>query len=429
MQHFIFFLAIFAGASINKQIMSYRIIAPATCDTTINLPASKSISNRILVLNGLCNSNYPIENISDCNDTRVMLRAFNGKGDRTIDINAAGTAMRFLTAYYSLTPGNYVLTGSERMKNRPISVLVDALRYLGAHIAYTEKEGYPPLNISGQKLTGGKLSLKGSISSQYISALLMIAPYTQNGIELTLTGEIISRPYINMTLQLMKLFGAVSQWKENRISVPAGNYEPLPFTVEADWSAASYWYEVATFIPATHIVLPGLTKDSLQGDSRISEYFEPLGVRTSFSKNGVVLTKTVAKKNKIEYDLTDQPDLAQTLVVTCAMMNIPFRFTGLQSLRIKETDRISALQNELKKLGYIIEDENDSVLEWNGERITPETNPKIRTYEDHRMAMAFAPAAYFFPELGIENPEVVEKSYPHFWKDLAKAGITKKSEK
>ena len=403
--------------------MRYRLSAPSAIKATIQLPASKSISNRALIINALAESNCIPDNLSDCDDTRVMIKALT-QNEETIDIMAAGTAMRFLTAYLSVTPGERIITGTTRMQQRPIQILVNALRELGAEINYINNEGFPPLRIKGTELKGNEITLKGNVSSQYISALLMIAPALKNGIVLHLSGEIISRPYINLTLQLMQDFGAKAAWtSSDSISVAPQPYTSIPFTVESDWSAASYWYQIAALSPKTEIELLGLFRNSYQGDSRGAEVFSRLGITTEFTTKGVKLKKTGKAPKRLEEDFIDIPDLAQTFVVTCALMNIPFRFTGLQSLKIKETDRIAALRNELKKLGYLIEEENDSVLMWNGERCEPEETPVIATYEDHRMAMAFAPAIICHPTMQIADPQVVTKSYPGYWKDLKQAGF------
>lgn len=403
--------------------MRYRLSAPSAIKATIQLPASKSISNRALIINALAESNCTPNNLSDCDDTRVMIKALT-QDEETIDIMAAGTAMRFLTAYLSVTPGERIITGTARMQQRPIQILVNALRELGAEISYTNNEGFPPLHIKGVELKGNEITLKGNVSSQYISALLMIGPALKNGLTLHLSGEIISRPYINLTLQLMQDFGAKAAWtSSDSISVAPQPYTSIPFTVESDWSAASYWYQIAALSPKTEIELLGLFRNSYQGDSRGAEVFSRLGITTEFTTKGVKLKKTGKAPERLEEDFIDIPDLAQTFVVTCALMNIPFRFTGLQSLKIKETDRIAALKNELKKLGYVIKEENDSILMWNGERCEPEETPVIATYEDHRMAMAFAPTIICHPTMQIADPQVVTKSYPGYWEDLKQAGF------
>lgn len=404
--------------------MKYLIKAPEErLRASVQLPASKSISNRALILNALSYSPYDIQNLSDCDDTEVMVRALNSDS-RDFDIKAAGTAMRFLTAFLSKIVGEWTITGTERMKNRPIKLLVDALNSLGARIEYMEKEGYPPLRIFGSALQGGEISLAGGVSSQYISALLMIAPLMEKGLTLHLEGNIISRPYINLTLQLMEQFGVKAIWNGQTIKILPQEYKPIRFTVESDWSAASYWYSIMALSKNAEIELLGLFKNSLQGDAAGAKLFAQLGVGTTFTDRGVVLKYNGNAVKKLIYNFVNEPDLAQTFVVTCVLLNIPFRFTGLQSLKIKETDRIEALKTELRKLGYLLTDSNDSILEWNGERCEPEADPIIATYEDHRMAMAFAPAALVLPKgLKVADPEVVTKSYPAYWEDLRKAGF------
>lgn len=403
--------------------MHYKLSAPSTIKASIQLPASKSISNRALIINALGNGHFSPKNLSDCDDTRVMVKALTGKDD-IIDIMAAGTAMRFLTAYLSVTHGERIITGTERMQQRPIQILVNALRELGADIEYVGIEGFPPLKIKGTSLIKNEINLKGNVSSQYISALLMIGPVLKNGLTLHLSGEIISRPYIHLTLQLMREFGAKASWTtENTITVKPQPYTSIPFTVESDWSAASYWYQIAALSASAEIELYGLFERSDQGDSKGAEVFARLGVSTIYTKQGIKLVKRGMPVTRIEENLVEIPDLAQTFVVTCALLNIPFRFSGLQSLKIKETDRIEALKAELRKLGYILQEENGCVLTWNGERCEPDALPIIKTYEDHRMAMAFAPAAIQFPTLQIADPHVVSKSYPGYWQDLTKAGF------
>ena len=407
--------------------MQYTITAPKSVKGCIVLPASKSISNRALTINSLSGSNIPPSNISDCDDTRVMCEWMEER-PLTVDIGAADTAMRFSTALLAVTEGKHVITGSERMKNRPIAVLVDALRQLGAHIEYVEKTGFPPLEITGNPdIEGGRISLPGDISSQYISALLMIGPKLSDGLTLELTGSIVSRPYINMTLAIMKEFGACAAWTtDNIIEVKAGGYSPREYFVENDWSAASYWYEMVALIDDmdAEILLPNLFKESMQGDSKGTELFRRLGVETAYSQEGVLLRKSGKVTDRLDYDFVDIPDLAQTFTVTCCMLGIPFHFKGLQSLKIKETDRINALKVEMRKLGYVLEDRNDSELIWQGQRCEPENDVAIDTYEDHRMAMAFAPAAIKTRRLRINNPQVVSKSYPHFWEDLKSVGFS-----
>ena len=400
----------------------------------ISLPSSKSISNRVLIINSLSGNNQLPENVSDCDDTNVMVHWLSSRPD-TIDIGAAGTAMRFSTALLAVSEGEHVITGSARMKKRPISVLVDALRDIGASIDYVDNEGFPPLRIRGSRsMTGGDVTLQGNVSSQYISALLMIGPYLQDGLTLHLTGEIISRPYIDMTISLMQEFGADVAWTDNRtIRVGKGAYTKQNYVVEADWSASSYWYEMLALNsePAS-VFLPHLLPESLQGDSAVADIFENLGVSTDFIVDAdghscARLSKTDEPVDFLAYDFSSQPDLAQTVTVACCMMNIPFHFTGLSTLRIKETDRLEALKTELGKLGFDIRIKDDSELLWDGKRRILSASDldaiSIDTYDDHRMAMAFAPCALKINTLHINNPEVVSKSYPHFWNDLQTAGF------
>ncbi len=411
--------------------MQYIVKAPNRIKAEINLPASKSISNRVLVIHSLSGGNSTLHNLSDCDDTQVMINALRDMPE-VIDIKAAGTAMRFISAYLSVTEGEHVITGTERMKHRPIGVLVDALRRLGADIEYVGEQGYPPLRIRGKQLEGGTLEVPGNISSQYISALLMIGPALRNGLELRLTGDIISRPYIDLTLHVMHEFGCKIEWSSvDTISVKPQRYDDREYVVENDWSASSYWYEMLALSEDKEngVVLPGLRDASRQGDSVVRYLYSLLGVKTAF-KNGdhgqntkVALTRHFSALTRMDYDFINQPDLAQTFVVTCCALGIPFHFTGLASLKIKETDRIEALKTEMRKLGYVLRDVNDCELEWDGEHCAAEDNPSIDTYEDHRMAMSFAPLAITLGCIRINNPEVVSKSYPNYWDDLRKAGF------
>ncbi|MDL2223373.1 3-phosphoshikimate 1-carboxyvinyltransferase [Bacteroidales bacterium OttesenSCG-928-M11] len=389
--------------------MMYHISRPSHIDTVVQLPASKSISNRVLILNALCKEcPYPIENLSDSDDTQVMLDAFDSKKS-LIDVGAAGTSMRFLTAYFSQKEGIWSITGTERMKNRPIYPLVEALSSVGADIEYIEKKGFPPLKIKGRRLKGGKINLKGDISSQYISALLMIAPYMDQGLTIHLDGEIISSSYIQMTIGLMKQYGVQVQWEDKTIIIPPQIYSPTPFRVESDWSAASYWNEIEMLEDDNfRIKLLGLDDHSLQGDANQISIFEKL--------------KSHSCQIPFTYNFVNEPDLAQTFIVTACLLDIPFFFDGLQSLRIKETDRITAMQNEMKKLGYILKVTDRSVA-WRGEKVQPDEKVVIDTYDDHRMAMAFAPACLKMQNIYINNPEVVSKSYPNYWEDLQMAGF------
>lgn len=411
--------------------MQYIVSCPEHIDTSIMLPASKSISNRALIIQALTKRGMMPENLSDCDDTEVIIRGL-GRQSEIIDIKAAGTAMRFMTAYLSAMEGEHTITGTERMKHRPIGILVDALRYLGAEIEYVGEEGYPPLHIRGRQLEGGTLQIAGDVSSQYISALLMIAPILTKGLELKLTGNIISRPYIDLTLHLMHEFGVAAEWSDfDTIRVKPQPYQQRAYTIESDWSAASYWYEILALTDDTQskVALQGLKDGSRQGDSTVRYIFSLLGIKTSFKEKGVngmpeaLLTRHSRMLNRMDYDFTNQPDLAQTLIAVCPVLGIPFHFTGLGTLKIKETDRIEAMKREMEKLGYILHEEEGTALSWTGERCEPMTQPTIDTYEDHRMAMSFAPLAIKLGEIRINNPEVVSKSYPHYWADLRKAGF------
>lgn len=405
--------------------MNYRIIAPRRIEGEIDLPASKSISNRVLLLNALCATPGRLSNLAQCDDTDAVLSALAQPDASEVNIGAAGTAMRFLTAYFATREGReVVIDGTERMRQRPIGVLVDALRQLGADIEYVEAEGYPPLKITGTRLHGGALTVSGSVSSQYITAILLIAPVI-GGIALTIEGEIMSRPYIDMTLVLMSRYGVKAEWRENVIHVPAGEYTALDFTVEADWSAASYWWAMQAIVPQSRITLKGLEPQSLQGDSHIAELMSQMGVTGNWCGRYLDLRSNggVGCCCSTFADLSGTPDIAQTLVVMLCLMGRPFRITGLRTLRIKETDRLEALRIELRKLGYVVKVEGDDAISWHFETIAAEAAPHISTYHDHRMAMAFAPAAIRFPGLIIDDAQVVSKSYPLFWEHLRQAGF------
>ena len=405
--------------------MNYRIIAPRRIEGEIDLPASKSISNRVLLLNALCATPGRLSNLAQCDDTDAVLSALAQPDASEVNIGAAGTAMRFLTAYFATREGReVVIDGTERMRQRPIGVLVDALRQLGADIEYVEAEGYPPLKITGTRLHGGALTVSGSVSSQYITAILLIAPVI-GGITLTIEGEIMSRPYIDMTLALMARYGVKAEWRENVIHVPAGEYTALDFTVEADWSAASYWWAMQAIVPQSRISLKGLEPQSLQGDSRIAELMSQMGVTGNWCGRYLDLRSNggVGCCCSTFADLSGTPDIAQTLVVMLCLMGRPFRITGLRTLRIKETDRLEALRTELRKLGYVVKVEGDDAISWHFETTAAEASPHICTYHDHRMAMAFAPAAIRFPGLIIDDAQVESKSYPLFWEHLRQAGF------
>ena len=410
--------------------MQYEITAPAVLNHTVDLPSSKSVSNRALIIHALSGGGMLPQNLSDCDDTDVMIKALRDMPE-VIDIKAAGTAMRFLTAYLAVTPGRHTITGTERMRHRPIRLLVDALRYLGAEVEYAGEEGYPPLRITGRPLDGGRIEIPGNVSSQYISALLMIGPVLRDGLRLHLTGDIISRPYIDMTLWIMGEFGAEAEWTDiSTITVAPKPYAARGYNIENDWSAASYWYEmVALGGRDSEVTLTGLMDGSKQADSSVRYIFSLLGVKTTFgtTEEGVPTTVRLSRNGhcvpRLEYDFINSPDLAQTFVVCCAALGVPFRFTGLQTLRIKETDRIEALKREMGKLGYVLRDVEGRELVWSGERCEPLPDAAVDTYDDHRMALAFAPLAMKWGRVRINNPHVVTKSYPHFWNDLKSSGF------
>ena len=480
---------------------------PLKLNASLALPTSKSLCARALVINHLCEHPVHLEGLSDCDDTQAILQgleALRNSGDAPLRVNigAAGTAMRFLTALFAATPQlDVLITGSQRMKERPIGALVTALQAAGADISYVEKEGYPPLHIHGKQLEGGKIALLSNISSQYVSALLMIAPTMRDGLHLELVGKVASAPYIRMTIQVMKSFGVESKWENNLISIESGQRysrslsprcgtteeteQTASYTIESDWSAASYWYEIVALHPdkAARVLLRGLRETSEQGDSVCARWFEALGVTTTFTSEGAILEKSsispqAPSKNDgslskgythslqtddnfsesneclsktdcrlsqatsnssqaichssqtnhssckdappLLLDFAAAPDLAQTFVVTCALLSRPFHFKGLESLRIKETDRITALIAELQKLGRHIEAIGEGELRYTAQNDSSPAQPiTIATYDDHRMALAFAPGALLFPQLSIEHPEVVTKSYPHYWEHLS----------
>ena len=466
---------------------------PLKLNASLTLPTSKSLCARALVINHLCQLPVPLVGLSDCDDTEAILQGLevlrnSEDAPLRVDIGAAGTAMRFLTALFAATPQlDVVITGSQRMKERPIGALVTALQAAGADISYVEKEGYPPLRIRGKQLEGGTLALPSNISSQYVSALLMIAPTMRRGLQLELVGKVASAPYIRMTMQVMKAFHVEAKWEKNIISVVRDQRyartlsshcettketeQAASYTIECDWTAASYWYEIVALHPdkTARVLLRGLREASEQGDAVCARWFEALGVTTTFTAEGAILEKstkspqvalecnnctsedtelssqtddnfcesnedlpqTTSHSSQADYfsckdapplwlDFTAAPDLAQTFVVTCTLLSRPFHFKGLESLRIKETDRIAAVIAELQKLGKHIEAIGEGELRYTAQNDSSPAHPiTIATYDDHRMALAFAPAALLFPQLSIEHPEVVAKSYPHYWEHLS----------
>lgn len=429
---------------------------------TVHLTGSKSECNRALIIEALSNGKVKVENISDAADAATMARILKSEvgmpgaevlerntsipqstfstphsnnseighpNSEIIDIGPAGTAMRFLTAYFAIGDEEVILTGSERMKQRPIGILVEALRELGAEIDYVENEGFPPIKLKGSfAQRSNKVSIKGNVSSQYVTALLLVAARLPFGLELHITGELTSRPYVEMTLAMLQSAGIQHTWEGSMISIPHQEIAETSLHVEPDWSAASYWYAIAALADEAELFLPGLTAYSLQGDSVITEIMANFGITSQFKDGGVHLKKEAKPLGRKTFDMKSCPDLAQTVVVVCAALGHEATFTGLETLKIKETDRVKALQNELAKMGVKLIEANETYhLDCSGKFI-PE-RIFIHTYDDHRMAMAFAPLALVIPEVEIEDFMVVEKSYPAFWKDLESVGFEVRGER
>lgn len=385
-------------------------------DIKINISGSKSESNRLLILRQFF-KNLSLDNVSDSDDTKHLEQALASK-KTAINVGHAGTAMRFLTAYYALKEGqNVILSGSERMHDRPIRILVEALCSLGCEISYAQKQGYPPLQIKGKKILKNKVKIAGNVSSQYISALLLMAPSLENGLELELSGQISSRPYLEMTLSLLNTLGISTNFKANKIKVETKtSIDPIKIVIESDWSSASYFYSLIALSPVgTSLSLSSFKKSSLQGDSRLSSIYKELGVETEFTEQQIKLTKTKQSEKALKLNLENAPDLAQTIAVSCFGLALPCELTGLHTLKIKETDRLVALENELKKLGASIKVTDQSLQLDASSKLNK--NIAVCTYQDHRMAMAFAPLALKVP-ITIEDAEVVSKSYINFWEDL-----------
>lgn len=409
--------------------MDYRVFPPEELieDGVIELPLSKSISNRALVLAALTPGCARPERIADCTDTEVLTQALANGLTGEVNVGGAGTAMRFLTAYFAATPGSDILLdGDERMRQRPIGSLVDALRACGGEIEYAGDDGFPPLRIKGRRLKGGRVTVNATISSQFVSALLMVAPTMEEGLTLDLDGEPVSLPYILLTVGMMADRGAEIDRSPLTISVAEGRYHPVHDDAEADWSAAAFFYEI-TALSAGWITLKGLRPDSRQGDRRAAEYFERLGVITAPSEDfedSVDLQPTPDLFGRLDADLSDTPDLAPALVATASLLGIPFRLTGLQSLGIKECDRLQALIEEMDKIGARLEKIRDFGLEWDGKRHPVVEIPPFDARGDHRMAMALAPAAIFIPGIVVRGAECVAKSFPSYWDSLRALGFT-----
>ena len=402
---------------------------------SIRLPASKSISNRLLIIRALAADSYTIERLSDSDDTLLLqdllqkIREHHGRPLMTeLDTSNAGTVMRFLTAYLSMVPGKWILTGSERMKQRPIAILVDGLKSMGAQIDYLSKLGYPPVMIHGTFLKGKEIIVDPGISSQFISALILIGPKIPGGLILHLSGPAVSFPYVKMTISILKDFGIHVTHQRSRILIPEGEYRPCNFKVESDWSSAAFWYEAAALADYVDLELEGLSRESSQGDSVISDIFRAFNVVTEFTGKGIHLTKSSQHipEKQIKFNFSDHPDIAPAVITSCAMLGLHGLFTGLKSLQIKETDRLLALKTEYEKIGIKAETYTTGNLipavEIMAGCIDFQPGLQINTYGDHRMAMTFAPLAIVCGSIRIENPEVVTKSYPGFWDDLLSVG-------
>lgn len=391
----------------------------------VRLPASKSISNRLLILNAIAEKPGTIRNLSESEDTKVLLHALDHPSE-VINIGHAGTAMRFLTAFLAVRKGKHVLTGSERMQNRPIKELVEALNSLGAGISYAGREGYPPLSIHGRSVEGGEIAIDSSISSQYISALMMIGPILRKGLKIHLQKDRVSSSYIRLTRNIMLELGIPVLFTGTTIEIPYHEIKCRDILVEADWSAASYWYAMAAMAERVELEVEGLFTGSYQGDSVLPDLFDGFGVQTKDIQGGIRLERTDRRIHEFSYDFRENPDLVQTMVVLCGMLDIPFQFSGTKTLKIKETDRILALRQEMGRLGVLIDvDQDGNWIRWDGKsKGGKESSPSILTYQDHRMAMAFTTAAMRMPGLIIQDPGVVNKSYPRFWADLKSVGFT-----
>mgnify|MGYP001603387970 FL=1 len=383
--------------------MNYKISHPTkVVNCEIDLPSSKSISNRLLIIKALCKEKFLIKNLSESDDTILLKNALNSK-EKTINVSHAGTSFRFLTSFLSIQKGKeFILNGSDRMKERPIKELVNSLQELGVKIEYLEKEDFPPLKIFGTEIDGGEIEIDGTISSQFISSLLLIAPNLRNGLKLKIKGELVSKSYVLMTLKLMGEFGINWTWNKDVITILKQEYVAKNYTVESDWSAATFWFQSASLSEKCKIILRGLNEESIQGDSACKEIFKDLGVDSVFKNGNLILTKNKRVSPSETYNLIETPDIYQSLKCTLFALKKGSEFTGIQTLRNKETDRIAAVENELLKLN------------------TPKI---IETYNDHRMAMSFAPLSLKFGELQISNPGVISKSYPNYWKDLKKGGF------
>ena len=384
----------------------------------IKLEASKSISNRLLIIKNLTNLDFKIHNLSNANDTQLLLKVLsNFENKETINCEDAGTTLRFIIPFLATKKGKWEIFGTKRMHQRPVGPLVESLKQLGCHISYLEKEGFPPICISSNGLVGGSLSIKGDVSSQYISALLLVAPTLKKGLNITISSVLNSAPYVKMTLKLMKSFGVNYNWDNNRIEVKEQEYELRSCTVENDWSAASFWYSFIALSKEGSIKIPQLYKNSIQGDAILSDLYTSFGVNTEFNENGVLLTKSIKVAKEVNFNLSNHPDLALPIVVTCAGLGIKGQLNGLESLKIKESDRLFSIKKELNKFNISVEIDDSSIKIKENQKIVQPTSI-IECHKDHRIPMSIAPLCMKVDSIKFDNKDVVNKSYPKFWEDF-----------
>lgn len=396
---------------------------PAKINTGITIPASKSISNRVLVIRALCDAPFTIQNISKADDTVLMDSLFKSTQNELF-VKNAGTVARFLLPYFASRPSDVILKGDDRMNERPIGDLVKALDELGADIEYLDKQGHLPVHIHGRRITGGQVSISADQSSQFISALLLIAPTLKEGLTIQVSDDPVSEPYINMTLETMHYFGIQFEKQAHRIAVPFQKYNPRPFFVESDWSSASYFLALAALFPGSKLVIPDLFETSVQGDQVILQLIREFGVVVSFQENECRIESSASYPSHFSFDFLNYPDLVPTLVCLCCALQVPFSISGTRTLKHKESNRADVLQSELKKLGYFIDvEENTMTFEGNKSDIKS-AKITLHTHADHRMAMAFALLASKNPDICIENPDVVDKSFPDFWEQLFQLGFS-----
>lgn len=400
-------------------------IGPQKIETRVSLPASKSLSNRLLIIRALCDDGFAIENLSDADDTKILEQCLQQIHEyRIFSVQDAGTALRFLTAVFAITHGNRLLTGTPRLLERPVGPLVDALNRLGAKIHYFDKKGFPPLVINGSEIRGGKVAVDAGISSQFVSALLLIAPALPEGLEISLKNAVASAPYIRMTLGLMNYFGVVTAWNDDLIKIEPQKYKAKDIFVEADWSAAAFWYEIAALAEDAEIELIGLNEHSLQGDAVVADVFSKLGVQTTLLPDAIKLTKCPVESGLQEFDFFENPDMFPAVIATCVGSGISCRFTGLQNLAIKESDRVTAMLTELEKFGYRFRrDVDGSLMSENSKQIKISQIINCNSYNDHRIAMALSPLSLKGFTLNIDNASCVAKSYPSYFEDIKNAGF------